>query len=88
MSHNFFALPLVVASMATDPSRAQRTSLHHERFAAAGDLEGIMSNVADDIVVVAPGSSLVQGKLALKKQPDEKLRMWRSAFVPSFQQLP
>jgi ketosteroid isomerase-like protein len=34
----------------------------HEEFAAAGDLEGVLSNAADDIVLLTPGVELVEGK--------------------------
>ena len=37
----------------------------HEAFARAGDLEGILSNAADDIVLLVSGMPLVDGKAAL-----------------------
>lgn len=33
----------------------------HERYAAAGDLDGIMSNGTEDIVMMVPGVPLIQG---------------------------
>jgi len=38
----------------------------HERFARAGDLDGIMSNVAEDIVVLADETPLIKGKAAFR----------------------
>jgi len=38
----------------------------HEGFARSGDLDGIMSNAAEDIVVLAADTPLVQGKAAFR----------------------
>ena len=38
----------------------------HEAFAKAGDLEGVVSNVADDVVVLTPDTMLVTGKPAFR----------------------
>ena len=39
----------------------------HEEYAKAGDLDGVMTNAADDIVVLVPGTPLVEGKEAFKE---------------------
>ncbi len=39
----------------------------HEQFAKAGDLDGIMTNVADDVVMLAPDAPLVQGRDAFRE---------------------
>jgi ketosteroid isomerase-like protein len=38
----------------------------HERFARSGDLDGIMSNVAEDIVALATDTPLIKGKAAFR----------------------
>lgn len=48
-----------------DPiAAAQDVVRSHEQFAKAGDLEGVLSNAADDLVVLASGAPLVEGKAA------------------------
>ncbi len=39
----------------------------HEVYAASGDLEGVVSNVADDVVGMFPGTPLIQGKTAFRE---------------------
>ncbi len=50
---------------AVDEAKAVMAS--HEQFAKAGDLDGIMTNVADDIVMLAPDAPLVQGRDAFRE---------------------
>ena len=38
----------------------------HERFARSGELDAIMSNVAEDIVVLAADTPLIKGKAAFR----------------------
>lgn len=38
----------------------------HESFAHAGDLDGIMRSIADDIVLLVPGTPLLKGKAAFR----------------------
>lgn len=47
-------------------SEAKGVVSSHEEFAMAGNLDGVMSNMADDIVVVASGVPLVNGKAAFR----------------------
>ena len=50
---------------AVDEAKAVIAS--HEQFTKAGDLDGIMTNVADDIVMFAPDAPLVQGSDAFRE---------------------
>jgi ketosteroid isomerase-like protein len=47
-------------------SEAQAVIRSHEEFAMAGDLDGVLSNVADDIVALASGAPLVEGAEAFR----------------------
>lgn len=38
----------------------------HEEYAMAGDLDGVMSNVAEDIVALSSGAPLVEGATAFR----------------------
>ena len=50
-----------------DPiAEAQAVIRSHEEFAMAGDLEAVMTNVADDVVMLASGASLMEGKEAFR----------------------
>jgi len=49
-------LPTDMIAAAKDVMRS------HEEFAAAGDLEGVLSNAANDIVLLTAGVELVEGK--------------------------
>ena len=39
----------------------------HEQFARSGDLDGILSNVAEDVVVLSANAPLVKGKAAFRE---------------------
>ncbi len=39
----------------------------HEEFAKAGDLDGVMTNIADGVVMLTAGASLIEGKEALRE---------------------
>jgi len=54
--------------------RARAVLVAHDRAANAGNLEAVLSNVADDVVVLAPGSPLVEGKEAFRAFYEEMLR--------------
>lgn len=47
-------------------SEAKGVVSSHEEYAMGGNLDGVMSNVADDIVVLAGGVPLVNGKAAFR----------------------
>jgi ketosteroid isomerase-like protein len=68
LSQLHLVLSLVLASTATDAVKdAKDVIASHERFAAAADLDGVMSNIADDVVALASGAPLVQGKQAFRE---------------------
>lgn len=46
--------------------RAEAVMAAHDGAAKAGDLEAVMENVADDVVVLAPGMPVVQGRAAFR----------------------
>ena len=63
-------LLVMVASPASpsDPvSEAKDVVASHEKFAMANDLDGVMSNMADDIVVLTYGTPLIEGKPAFRE---------------------
>ena len=46
----------------SDPiAEAKAVVRSHEEYAMAGDLDGVLSNIAEDIVLLAGGSPLVEG---------------------------
>ncbi len=52
----------------------------HEEFAGAGDLPGVMSNIADDVVLLTAGAPLVQGAQAFEAFYAQLLAMGRWLF--------
>ena len=65
-----YLLPLLFLSFACTRgdavAGAKDVIRSHEQFAKAGDLDGVLSNVADDIVLLTPGAPLVQGTAAFR----------------------
>ena len=58
----------VLGAAAEDPvTLAKEVVVSDERFAAAADLDRVMSNFADDIVVLVPDTPLVRGREALRE---------------------
>jgi ketosteroid isomerase-like protein len=54
--------------MTPDPiAEAKAVLASHEQYAMAGDLDGVMSNVATDIVVLAAGAPLIEGRDAFEQ---------------------
>ena len=67
MRHFWPMLFLFAGCTGGDPiAAAQDVIRSHEQFAKASNLDGVMSNVADDIVLLAPGMPLVQGATAFR----------------------
>ena len=63
-----FALLMSNHSMAADAiAEAKAVVTSHEKYAMAGDLDGVMSNAAEDIVVLASGVPLIEGKSAFRE---------------------
>lgn len=51
----------------SDPiAEAKAVIRSHEEYAMAGDLDGVVSNVADDVVALASGAPLVEGAEAFR----------------------
>jgi ketosteroid isomerase-like protein len=48
-------------------SEAKNVVTSHEGLATAGDLDGVMSNMADDIVALVYGVRLIEGKEAFRE---------------------
>jgi ketosteroid isomerase-like protein len=55
----YVVIEVVLMNEAVDKAKAVIAS--HEEFTRTGDLAGILSNVADDIVLLAPNVPLVSG---------------------------
>ena len=50
-----------------DPlEEAKAVITSHERYVKAGDLNGVMGNIADDVVVLTPDTLLVKGTQAFR----------------------
>ena len=45
---------------------AKKLVTSHEQFVAARDIPGILSNVADDVVFLAPAMPLIEGHVAVR----------------------
>jgi len=61
-------LVLVLGAAAADPVAAAKDVIAaHEGFAAAADLDQVMTNFADDIVVLVPNTPLVRGREAFRE---------------------
>ena len=61
-------LCLVLACANRNPAQDAKDMLKsHEEFAKAADLDGVMTNVADDVIALVPGIPLVDGKEAFKE---------------------
>lgn len=68
MVHSIAILLLTVAAGPADAVKAAKDVIaSHERLAAAANLDGLMTNVADDVVALIPESPLVRGKPAFRE---------------------
>jgi ketosteroid isomerase-like protein len=54
---------------------AKRVIESHERFAAAQDMEGILSNMAEDAIFLAPDMALVEGHQGIRAPYDALFAM-------------
>ncbi len=61
-------------------SEAKDVVTSHEHFAVANNLDGVMTVAADDIVVMAYGVPLIEGKEAWRKFYGELLSSGRQVF--------
>jgi uncharacterized protein (TIGR02246 family) len=57
----------------------------HEEFSKAGDLEKIMSNMADDVVLLTPGMPLIKGKETCRKFYSGMVTMGKVEFTHDIQ---
>jgi ketosteroid isomerase-like protein len=64
----------------TDDARAVMES--HHRAVNAGSLEGVMANIADDVVAAVPGTPLIKGKDSFRAFFSGLLRLgtWTHAY--------
>ncbi len=61
-------LCFVLACANRNPTQDAKDMLKsHEEYAKAADLESVMTNVADDVLLLVPGIPLVDGKEAFKE---------------------
>jgi len=63
---------------------AKSVAKSHEDFAKAGNLDGVLSNFADDFVGLVPGMPLVKGKDAARKFYGGVLSTSKSEFVHEY----
>lgn len=63
---------------------AKAVAKSHEEYAKAGNLDGIMSNMADDVVALASGIPLLKGKDAVRKFYTGMLASGKSEFVHEY----
>jgi ketosteroid isomerase-like protein len=71
-------------SMTEEIERAKAVIASHEQFSRDGDLGGILTNVADDIVLVVPNAPLVEGKEAFQGVYSSLLSMGCWDFVHDY----
>ena len=77
----FAAVVLGCSAAAEDPiAEAKQVIKSHEEFTGAGNLEGIVSNAADDIVVLTAGAPIVEGIAAFEQFYSGLLRMGQWDF--------
>ncbi len=58
---------MTIAHETTAVARATAVMAAHDRASNAADLDAIMENVAEDVVVLAPGVRLVEGREAFRE---------------------
>jgi len=56
----------------------------HEQFSKAGDLDGIMSNIAEDVVCFFPGTPIIKGKEACRNFYAAVLKASKSEFIHEY----
>ena len=78
---NFFVFACTTRHSVED---AKAVIKSHEQFSKAGDLEGIMSNMADDVVFLAPGMPLMKGKDACRNFYTGMVKMGKTEFTHNY----
>jgi len=67
-------------SMIKEVEAAKAVIASHERLSRDGDLAGVLTNIADDIVLVVPNAPLVVGKAAFEEVYSNLFNMGRWDF--------
>jgi len=65
-------------------NQAKAVIRSHEECVAASDLEGVMGNMAEDVVMLAPGSPLIQGRDSVRAFYEGLLSMGHSEFTHDY----
>jgi ketosteroid isomerase-like protein len=63
---------------------AKTVILSHEQFCLAGDLDAVMANVAEDVVLLAAGTPLIQGAAQMRDFYAQLFAMGRWQFGHDF----
>jgi ketosteroid isomerase-like protein len=66
--------------MIEEISAAKAVIASHEQLCRDGDLPGVLTNIADDIVMVVPNTPLVEGKAAFEQAYSSLFGMGRWDF--------
>ncbi len=81
----FFITCMIVGCSHRNPVEdAKAVLISHEQFSKAGDLEGIMSNMAEDVIFLAPGIPLLKGKEACRNFYNGMLKMGKTEFTHNY----
>ena len=64
--------------------KAKKVVESHEQFVAAGDVPGVLSNMADEVVVLAPDTPLVEGHSAVRNLYEALFGMGDWEFVHDY----
>jgi ketosteroid isomerase-like protein len=66
--------------MAKEVEAAKAVIASHEQLCRDGDLAGVLTNIADDVVLVVPNTPLVAGKAAFEQVYSNLFSMGRWDF--------
>jgi ketosteroid isomerase-like protein len=80
-----FCLLLVGCSPRNPVEDAKAVVTAHENFVASENLDGILSNTADDIVVLVPAMPLIKGKQAVRDFYSGMFKAGKSQFIHEYQ---
>lgn len=80
----FFILVSTSCTSTVSVEDAREVIRSHEAYTGAGDLDGVMSNAADDLVVLVPDAPLIEGKDAFREFYSGPLAMGRWEFVHEY----
>ena len=81
----FFCLCIIAGCSTRIPlADAKAVLKSHEQFSKEGNLENILSNFADDVVLLAPGMPLLKGKDACRNFYAGMLKMGKTEFTHEY----